>query len=185
MAESSQPRMNYLFWKSKNLPTERPINFSDVYTRYNQTIYRYILARVGHVDDAHDITAHVFLKAYRNLSSYRLEVPIIAWLMGITRHQIVDYYRVQRDEISLSAIPELPTFDLAIEESIAHKQRLQRVTEALNALSEERREAIAMRLFAGLKNPEIADIMGKTTEAVAMLVHRGIQDLRKRLSEED
>lgn len=183
MAEhSQQSRPLLLFNKSRTQPR---INFAEVYQQHRTQIYRYTLARIGHEDDAQDITAQIFLKAYRNLNSFRQDVPIIAWLMGIARHQIADYFRGQREHVSLSELPDIPSPNKSPEESIERKHQMMRVAQALNALSEDRREALAMRLFAGLKNQEIADLMGKSPDAVAMLVYRGTQDLKSRLSEEE
>jgi len=161
------------------------VDFADVYRQHKLTIYRYILVRIGHVEDAHDLTAQVFLKAYQHNPTYRHEAPIVAWLIGIARHQIVDYYREQKPHIPLSEMNDFPTMGSSLEESVEQRNRLKRVAEALTVLSEDRREALAMRLFAGLKNQEIADLMGKSPDAVAMLVYRGVQDLKIRLSEED
>ncbi len=184
MAEQSQRSSPLLFFNRTRSKKYDEIDFAEVYQVHRLQVYRYSLSRVGHIDDAQDITAQVFLKAYRNLPNYRQDVPIIAWLMGITRNQIADYHRRHREDISLSVLPDIPSHNKSLEESIEHKHQIKRVTQALNALSDDRRDVLAMRLFAGLKNQEIAEIMGKSPDAVAMLVHRGIQDLKKRLSEE-
>ncbi|MBN2305409.1 MAG: RNA polymerase sigma factor [Anaerolineae bacterium] len=160
-------------------------DFSSIYNRHSLAIYRYILARIGHVEDAQDLAAQVFLKAYRNAASYRGESSVIGWLMGIARHQIIDYYRDRRVNVSLASAREIPNPAPPPDVSLEQKERLKRVFEALNALSEDRREALSLRLFAGLTNREIAGVMDKSVSAVAMLVHRGIQDLRTRLGEED
>jgi RNA polymerase sigma-70 factor (ECF subfamily) len=164
--------------------TDDVTDFSTVYYQHRLAIYRYILARVGHIEDSQDLTAQVFLKAYQNAASYRRETAIVYWLIGIARHQIIDYYRRKRTDVSLSDASEIPTPAPSLEDSLEQRERLRRVSEALNVLSEDRREALSMRLFAGLSNPEIAEIMGKSADAVAMLVHRGLQDLKNRLGEE-
>ena len=162
------------------------VDFAAIYQQHRLAIYRYVLARVGHVEDAQDITAQVFPNAYRHVRSYRGRASIIHWLIGIARHHVIDHYRSTRQhDLPLDAVQEHPAAAPGIEETLVQRQRLRRVSEAINALSEDRREAISLRLFAGLTNPEIAEVMGKSAEAVAMLVHRGIQDLRLRLSEEE
>ena len=184
MAEQSQPSIRLHQPQTTVSSARDDTTFTDIYQQHRTQIYRYCLARIGHEEDAQDVTAQVFLKAYRKLSSYRQHVPIIAWLMGITRHQIADYYREHHQHVPLSTIPDIPSSDNTPEEKLEHKHQITRVAQALNALSEDRREAIAMRLFAGLNNQEIADLMGKSPDAVAMLVHRGLHDLKARLSEE-
>lgn len=159
--------------------------FASIYKQHRLSIYRYILARVGHVEDAQDLTAQVFLKAYQNLASYRGDASIVYWLIGIARYQIIDYHRSAVNDVPLDAFQEMTSSALPIEDALEKEIRLRRVSEALNALSEDRREALSLRLFAHLSNPEIAEIMGKSPEAVAMLVYRGIHDLKKRLGDEE
>jgi RNA polymerase sigma-70 factor (ECF subfamily) len=159
-------------------------DFSSIYTEYHLAIYRYILARIGHIEDSQDLTAQVFVKAYENFASYRHESTVIYWLIGITRHQIADYYRGNRPTVSLTSNSDIPSFSASLEDSLVQKNRLKRVSETLNTLSEDRRDAVTMRLFSGLSNQEIAEIMGKSADAVAMLVYRGIQDLKIRLNGE-
>ena len=170
-------------WTKDEAADTNIIDFASVYTQHRLPIYRYILARIGHVEDAQDLTAQVFLKAYQGAASYRKKVSIIYWLIGIARHQIADYYRGKPVDVSLVLANEIPHPAPSLETSLEQKERLVRVSEALNALSEDRREALSLRLFAGLSNQEIATVMGKKTAAVAMLIHRGIQDLKTRLGE--
>ncbi|MEQ8673657.1 MAG: RNA polymerase sigma factor [Aggregatilineales bacterium] len=170
---------------SLNAQTTVSRDFSAVYEAHKLTMYRYVLARVGHVQDAHDITAQVFLKAYQNAATYREDSPVLHWLIGIARHAIIDHYRRARTELPLELVQQLPHDAPPIEETVENRLRLKRVAEALNSLSEDRREALTLRLFAGLKNQEIAGVMGKSADAVAMLVHRGVQDLNARLGKDD
>ena len=53
---------------------------------------------------------------------------------------------------------------------------------ALAALSPARAEAIRLHVFAGLSIAEVALLMQKQEPAVRMLIHRGIVDLRERLT---
>ena len=53
--------------------------------------------------------------------------------------------------------------------------------QALRMLAPERAEALSLRFFGELSNREVATIMQKSEDAVKMLIHRGIQELRVRL----
>lgn len=161
------------------------VDFSTHYQQTSQPVYRYILARVGTIADAHDLTAQAFLAAYENYPRFDHSSTFLTWVIGIARHKIADHYRRQRDEVPLTVASDLPHPAPSPEEATQHSLHMERVAEALAALSEARREAVTMRLFAGMTNPEIAQAMDKTTDAVAMLIHRGIQDLRQRLNIEE
>lgn len=170
--------------ENESLQDDAP-NFTMIYREHRLAVYRYILARVGHVNDAQDLTAQVFLNAYQHFASYRNDASVIYWLIGIARNQIIDFHRGQRPEADVELDQNVPGTAPPLEDVVARKAQLQRVSDALNALSEDRREALSLRLFAGLSNPEIAGIMDKSVDAIAMLIHRGIQDLKQRIGSEE
>jgi RNA polymerase sigma-70 factor (ECF subfamily) len=161
------------------------MTFSDYYEAHHQQVYRYMLVKTGNREDAHDLTAQVFLAAYENYAMFEHNSQFITWVMGIARNKLVDYYRSKREQVALIAAGDLPHPAPLPEEAIHQKLQLERVTNALDALSEDRQEAIALRLFGGLSNTEIAKVMQKTPAAVGMLIHRGLQDLQTRLTQGD
>lgn len=159
--------------------------FADYYEAHREQVYRYLYGRTGNREDAHDLTAQTFIAAYEHFQQYKRDAPFLNWVMGIARHKCVDYYRQKREVVALDAI-EPPAHPAPLpEEAVSRQLRLERVASALQTISESRREAVALRLFAGMSNPEIADVMDKTSQAVAVLVHRGLQDLQAQLAEGD
>jgi len=54
----------------------------------------------------------------------------------------------------------------------------------LQGLSPQARDAILLRLVAGLSNAEVGAILGKNPAAVKMLVHRTLSRLRRSWQEE-
>lgn len=157
-----------------------------MYQNHRLAIYRYVLLRVGCIEDAEDITAQVFLKAYQKQEGFNGRAPIIYWLLAIARRELIDHYRTRQAAGNTAPLEEdLPAvFEPQPEEIAEQNSVLIRVSTALTALSEDRREAIMLRFFVGLNNQEIAEVMGKSSDAVAMLVYRGLQDLRTRLGNE-
>jgi RNA polymerase sigma-70 factor (ECF subfamily) len=53
------------------------------------------------------------------------------------------------------------------------------VRDALQRLTPEKREAIVLSRYNGLKYEEIAELAGCSVENIKVRVHRGIRDLRK------
>jgi RNA polymerase sigma-70 factor (ECF subfamily) len=57
-------------------------------------VYRYVLCRVdGNHADAEEVAADVFYQAFRDVAGYDGKTPPDAWLRGIARHRVVDFYR--------------------------------------------------------------------------------------------
>lgn len=156
--------------------------FDELYCRHFQRVYRYHMAHTGNEADAQDLTAQTFLAALEGISRYRGAGSFLAWLLGIARNKMAQYYRSRRSETSLDLADELP--DPAASPEVAAAGRLQfaQVSRAMRSLVPERAEAIELCIFGELPAAEAAAVMGKSEAAVKMLVLRGLKDLRARLS---
>lgn len=158
-----------------------PAAFEALYRRHLPGVYRYIYARVGSVAEAEDLTAAAFVDAMTSLGRYEEQGRFCAWLYTIARRQVSGYRRRRRretglglgdDDVDLDQVAGTPSRRLAaLEEG-------DQLVAALATLSDDQREALALRFFGDLKVGEIAAIMGKGESAVKMILHRGLQQLR-------
>jgi hypothetical protein len=82
-----------------------------LYRTHYDTIYRYVILRVGSPSAAEDVTSQVFLGMVRGLGRYRDEgKPFVAWLYGIAQKQIAFFQRSQGrspSPVDLDAAAEL------------------------------------------------------------------------------
>jgi len=159
-----------------------PDAFTDLYRRYLPGIYRYHLARTGHVQEAEDLTAQTFLTALESIRSFRGQGSFSSWLFGIASHKLADHYRRSRIELPLEEAEHLHSPVPLPEEAALQHLELARVARVLRLISPERAEALVLCLFGGLSLAEAARVVGKSEAAVKMLVHRGVCDLQERLA---
>ena len=157
-----------------------PIAFTALYRRHLDRVYRYLRYRVGNEQDAQDLTTQTFMAALESLQSYRGEGSVIAWLLGIAHHKLVDWHRKERVTVPLAAALTMPDVALLPDDLVIRQVERQGLEEALLFLAPERAEAISLRYFGELTNGEVATIMKKNEAAVKMLIHRGLEDLRMR-----
>lgn len=165
-------------------PTE-PAAFTELYRRHLQRVYAYHFARTGNVHDAQDLTSQTFMAALENIERYRGSGAFAAWLLGIARNKVVDYYRSRRPLTPLEEVLEIPHPDPPIEEATNHRLQLSEIAQALQQLSPDRAEAITLRIFGGLSCAEAGRVMSRSEAAVKMLVHRALQDLKAILISEE
>jgi RNA polymerase sigma-70 factor (ECF subfamily) len=155
--------------------------FRELYQQHVESVYRYHLARTGSVQDAEDLTAQTFLSALENLHTYQKRSTLVTWLFGIASHKLADFYRHRKENLPFDAVSPLAEDYLDLEEITDHDLRINTVALAMQSLIPERREALILRIFAGLSAWEVGLVMGKSEAAVKMLVHRGLKDLQKLL----
>jgi RNA polymerase sigma-70 factor (ECF subfamily) len=162
-----------------------PAAFTELYQRHVQRVYAYHLARTGGVPEAQDLTSQTFMAALEAIGRYRGSGAFAAWLFGIARNKLADYYRSRKPALPLDEVIELPNPQPSLEESTNHRLQLSQIANALHTLTPDRAEALTLRIFGGLSAAETARLMGKTEPAVKMLVHRALQDLKAILMTED
>jgi RNA polymerase sigma-70 factor (ECF subfamily) len=159
-----------------------PWAFGMIFDHYHESIYRFIASRVHRPADAEDLTQHVFVKALEALPRYESRgIPFGGWLFRLARNAVIDHVRTRHDHAELDSITEWTHGDAGPDEIAVVRQELDAVGAALAKLTDEQREAIALRFFAGLSARETAEAMGKQEGTVRGLQFRAIAALRRQL----
>jgi RNA polymerase sigma-70 factor, ECF subfamily len=156
--------------------------FGLLFDHYHLSVYRYIASRVHRPSDAEDLTQLVFVKALEALPRYESRgVPFGGWLFRLARNTVIDHVRTRHDHVDLDSAIGQAGREAGPDEVTVARQELDEVAEALAALTEEQRDAIALRFFAGLSAREAADVMGKQEGTIRGLQFRAIAALRRKL----
>ena len=154
--------------------------FGRLYDRYARMVHGVLLARVplGEVDD---LVQDVFMRALRRLSTLRDNGSFGAWLAAIARNLANDYHRrsVPADQLADD------TSDGAVgpgNTGAVHGDPATEILAAVRSLPDAYRETLILRLIEGMTGPEIAARTGLTHGSVRVNLHRGMKQLRAKLS---
>ena len=152
--------------------------FAQLYDRYVDRVYKYIYFKCRRTEEAEDLTAQVFMKAWEAIDRYRWEgFPFSTWLFRIAHNQLVDHYRTDHPTASLDvarAIHRGP--DLF--EVVQNKMTGEEIRAALKHLSEPQQRVLILRFIEGYSVSEIADIMEKDPAAIRAIQHRALRSLQ-------
>jgi RNA polymerase sigma-70 factor (ECF subfamily) len=160
--------------------------FGMIFDHYHEAVYRFIASRVHRPSDAEDLTQLVFVKALEALPRYESRgVPFGGWLFRLARNAVIDFVRTRHEHAELETVAERAHGDAGPDEIAVIRQELNAVGAALATLTDEQRETIALRFFAGLSAREAAEAMGKQEGTVRGLQFRAIGALRRHLGVED
>lgn len=153
--------------------------FALLYDRYVDKIYKYINYKAGRTN-AEDLTSQVFLKSWVALGNYRMtQSPFSAWLFRIAHNLVVDYYRTQRETISLDEFPAADENAEDVEELAQHHLDNETIRQALKLLTEDQQQVILLKFIVGYSTDEVAQLLRKHPAAVRALQHRALISLER------
>lgn len=168
-----------------------PLAFGKLYDVYYPKILRYILHRLGNIQEAQDITSEVFYKVMKGLRKFEWRnISFSSWVYKIATNEITNHYRKKKHSFfSLDILFEKHHFELpdrtnieqdfiAVEEALANHQDFLLIQELLQELPLNYQEVLSLRFFEKKKIQEIGEITGKNTNTIKSLLSRGIQKLQ-------
>ena len=152
--------------------------------RLSPMVYRLAFRLLQDGSLAEDVTQDAMLRLWRIAPDWRSgEAKVSTWLYSVAFNLSRDRMRQARRRAAQAlddvAEPADPTPGAAA--SLQARQQVDALQEALAELPERQRQAVVLRHIEELSNPEIAEIMGITVEAVESLTARGKRGLAKAL----
>lgn len=161
-----------LIERAKSNPNE----FFKIVDNFYKDVFNYIYKRTLNREVAKDLTQETFLKFFINLNKYKLNSPIIHYLIKISTNEINMYLR-KKKEINIP----VSSFDCLMDdkekinvEEILIKSSLLKIKSIYNTV-------LTLHFFEGLNAIEIGKIIGKSENAVKILISRGLKKLKKEI----
>jgi RNA polymerase sigma-70 factor (ECF subfamily) len=158
---------------------------AQIYDLYSPGLYRYALRLLGDAHAAEDCVAETFsrfLQALRQGKGPRDYLQ--AYLYRVAHNWITDQYRRQPAP-PLELDEQCPAFDSNPEEATSRRLRQARLRQALQRLTPDQQQVIALKFLEGWDNEAIARAIGKPVGAVKSLQHRALASLQRLLSNEE
>lgn len=152
-----------------------------LYETHFERVARYIAVRIGDFPEAEDLASEVFIRALRSVDSFKdTGAPMEAWVFKIAHNIVVDHLRKKQRRPSTTPIEE--TFDLANDdnpvEEAERKEELERVTMAMERLTESQRQVLGLRFGSEMTAEEVAKVMNKKPGAVREMQSAAVKRLR-------
>lgn len=171
------------------------VSFRKVHEDFRDRILRYLTRMVGE-NDAEDLTQEVFAKVSQALKAFRGESQLSTWVYQIATNVALDKLRrpsPRRENgqglpVEAIAESEADKDTWTGEEKASTEQRLIRqemngcIREIIATLPENYRTVIVLSEMEGLRDGEIADILGLSLQAAKVRLHRARARLKKELS---
>ena len=157
---------------------------TDLLRVHQDRIFRYCTVRLGDIH-GEEVAQEVFVTAWKNLPTFRLESTIETWLTGIAKYKCAQAFRNRTrrqtiartcaEDIRQRAHAEVPD----IPEHLAVTQgQLAQLADCLAKLQDDERILLNLRYTKALAISEITELVGKSEAAVRKRILRALQRLR-------
>jgi RNA polymerase sigma-70 factor (ECF subfamily) len=170
--------------------------FEMLVVKYRRRIERLIARMVRDTDLVEDIAQETFIRAYKALPNFRGESAFYTWLyrigvntakkamMQLKRDPVITeaaLYSASEDEDEGLRLDHEVSDGETPESVLATRQIANTVNQAIEALSEDLRQAITLREIEGLSYEEIAEMMNCPIGTVRSRIFRAREAIAQRL----
>ena len=132
--------------------------------------------------EAEDVAQEAMLKLWKIAPDWREgEAKLSTWLYRVTANACTDRLRKKRN-VGLEAAPEQIDGAPSAEAGLIASDRQRDLHRAMQDLPERQRNALVLRHFEELSNPEIASALETSVEAVESLLARARRALASKLT---
>ncbi len=173
--------------------------FRRLYAELYDPVCRYVGARVRSPEAAEDLVATVFGRFVEGLGGFDAgRGPVIAWVLGMARHAVIDHQRRQAafggarqataltDELHDTLAADVIATDLPDPlATLVRDEEIRTVRAWVRRQDAETRELLDLRYGQGLTSREAAQVMGLTPEAVRKRSERALRQMRQELPTAD
>ena len=133
--------------------------------------------------EAEDVTQEAMLRLWKNAANWRQgEAKVSTWLYKVASNLCLDRLRRKKGS-DLDDIPEPEDDTPGVEAQMMAHERATTLRDALEMLPDRQRMAVSLRHIEGMSNPEIADAMDLSVEAVESLTARAKRSLKALLAD--
>lgn len=154
---------------------------SELYVRYYDKVFGYVLNRVHSRADAEDITSDIFLKLLSRPEPPDPDRPGASTYVFRTMQTVLaDFGRRKRTVF-------VPLEDVAerAEEQDDLQEQLELLSTALDALSEREQAVVILHYYHGLDHRQVAKKMDLSYVNVRQICHTALKKLRQKMNEKE
>lgn len=171
--------------------------FEVLVRHYDQSVLRLALHLTGSESDAQDVYQEAFLKAYKNLGSFRFECSFYTWIYRIVTNLCLDHLRkrtVRKEDAPVATDSEGNEYDLLDqtpdgrpganpERDLMRRELGKRIGRAIERLTPRERMVFELKHYQGLKLRTIGEVLNTTEETAKNTLFRATQKLRGSLAD--
>jgi RNA polymerase sigma-70 factor (ECF subfamily) len=162
--------------------------YSILVEKYKNYVFTIVLRYIKSREDAEEVAQDVFVKAYRSLADFKGTAKFSTWLYTVTTTTCITFLRKKKLEVHsldnerVFEVADRPDSGMGANQ-IEQKSKVNMVNQAIAMLSPDDAQVITLFYKGEQTLDEIAQIMGKETNAVKVQLHRARSRLKDKMQQ--
>lgn len=168
-------------------------DFSNIYDKYVDKIYRFVFLKVNSEFLAQDLTSETFTRTLEYFNANKNQNTgninnMQAFLYRIASNIVIDYYRqksrtdVPLDYISAEMVDREVSEQHSADFLAVQSENMSQIKDALQKLDYEHANIVMWHYIDDMPIKEIARILERPEGTIRVMLHRGLKDLRHYLA---
>ncbi len=153
--------------------------------RHTGRVLALALRMLGDQAEAEDVAQDALMRLWKIAPDWRQgEAKVSTWLYRVASNLCLDRLRKhsgKRATQDIDSVPEPQDERPSVEADLMARDRAAALQKALQDLPDRQRQAVSLRFLQELTNPEVAEVMEVSVEAVESLLSRGKRALAQAL----
>lgn len=155
------------------------VKFEEVYSKYYNSVYRYLITITKDINMAEEITQETFYKALKNIDKFNPDLKMLTWLCEIAKNTYYSYCKKYKKicELDKNMLDDEETI---IEKVIDSEQNLE-ILKILHSLEEPYKEVFTLRIYGELSFKQIGEIFDKNENWARVTYYRSKLKIKENL----
>ena len=161
-------------------------SFRELFSKYHQSLFNFVLYRVKDEVIADDIVQDTFLRVWKHRNSIKPNQSFFSYIAKISNNLCMDYFRHEnvklRHQEHIPQLTQSGADNPAIQyESKILEDKIHNIVN--NSLPEKCREIFILSRVNGLPNQDIAELLEVSRRTVENQLYRALKVLRSKLKD--
>jgi len=159
----------------------RNYGFNLLVREYQERVYWHVRKMVIDHDDADDLVQEIFVKVWKNLTSFREDSKLFTWIYRIATNECLTFLKQKKKKffVPINDVQAELSEKLDAEPGISGDEIQLKLQRALLTLPDKQRMVFNMKYFDDLKFKDIAEITKTSEGALKANYHHAVKKIEE------
>lgn len=145
----------------------------EIYQKYAQLVYRFLLARCHNDDTAQELTQETFFRAVEGFGRYDGSCHVTTWLCAIAKNVYMEYLRKNPSYEDITEMADTVESGQSVERDVLGRMGRLDILKMVHGCPEPYREVMYLRLLEDMPFKEIGEVCGQSENWARVTFYRG------------